>query len=212
MNLTFFHKIHLHETRPLIRKCMPKINFDGNHRTRSDIGYISQRFKGEYFEKSFFPNTLKLWNMLPKNIQSKNLLDFKTEIKCLFKPFKYKHFSKGSKLGNTLLTKIRVGCSDLKQHKFTIGQVESPECLCHHKIEYLEHYFLDCFLYIQERQRLFSIIEHFIPNFPRLNKKQKLDIILKGIDSKNEKLITITKAVQKFIITSQRFTSMESVE
>ena len=177
--------------------------------TRSNIGYIPYKFKGANFEKSFFPNTLKLWKKLPKNIKSKNLLDFKTEIKQKIKPPRYKHFSKGQKLGNSLLTKIRVGRSDLNQHRFTVGLSESPDCLCHCKIENPEHYFIDCFLYSLERQILFGLIEHYVPYFKTLNKKQKLDIILRGVDIENEEIlptnITITKAVQRFIISSKRF-------
>ena len=65
---------------------------------------------------------------------------------------------------------------------FLIGLEESPNCLCHFDTESSEHYFLDCFLYSPECQILFNLIEHFIPNFPRLNKKQKHDIILRGVD------------------------------
>ena len=212
LSLSFFHKVHLHETRPLIRNCMPKVNLEALPQTRSKIGYISSKYRGAYFEKSFFPNTLKLWNSLPKNVQSRDMQDFKSEIKRKFKPPKYKHFSKGSKLGNSLLTKIRVGCSDLKQHRFMIGLSDSPECCCHHKIESPEHYFLDCFLYSLERRILFDLIEHFIPNFTKFNKTRKLDIILKGVNIENQELIstniTITKAVQKFILSSKRFTDM----
>ena len=118
---------------------MPKTNFEMNIQTRSNFGYIPSKYKGANFEKSFFPNTLKLWNSLPKTVQNRNLVDFKIEIKSKLKPPKYKHFSKGSKLGNSLLTKIRVDRSELKQHKFTIGQSDSPECLCHHRIESPEH-------------------------------------------------------------------------
>ena len=209
LSLSFFHKIHLGETRPLIKTCMPKVNFGNLTQTRSNIGYIPYKFKGVNFEKSFFPNTLKLWKKLPKNIKSKNLLDFKTEIKQKIKPPRYKHFSKGQKLGNSLLTKIRVGRSDLNQHRFTVGLSESPDCLCHCKIENPEHYFIDCFLYSLERQILFGLIEHYVPYFKTLNKKQKLDIILRGVDIENEEIlptnITITKAVQRFIISSKRF-------
>ena len=184
---------------------MPKVNFENISKTRSNIGYIPQRFKGANFEKSFFPNTLKLWNKLPKEIQSKNLMDFKMEIKRKIKPRRYKHFSKGHKIGNTLLTKIRVGRSELNQHRFTVGLSDSPECLCHFKTETPEHYFLDCFLYSQERRILYSLIEHYIPNFQTYNKKQKFEIILKGIDIDNTDIlstnISLTKAVQRFIIT-----------
>ena len=89
LSLSFFHKVHLYETRPLIRTCMPKVNLEINHQTRSQIGYISSKYMGASFEKSFFPNTLKLWNSLPKNIQSRDLQDFKSEIKRRFKPPKF---------------------------------------------------------------------------------------------------------------------------
>ena len=189
---------------------MPKVNLINSMSTRSNIGYIQEKFKGEVFEKSFFPNTLKLWNNLPKDFQrNKDLLDFKTKIKQQIKPPRYKHFSKGQKLGNSLLTKVRVGRSDLKQHRFMIGLEDSPNCLCHFDTESPEHYFLDCFLYSPERLILFNLIEHYIPNFPRLNKKQKLDIILRGVDIDNPEIlstnITLTKSVQNYIISSKRF-------
>ena len=132
------------------------------------------------------------------------------------KPPKHKHFSRGSKIGNSLLTRIRVGRSFLNQHKFTIGFSDTPECLCHHKIESPEHYFLDCFLYSPERQILFNLIEHNIPNFKNLNKKRKIDIILRGINIDNPDYLQlntkITKAVQNFILNTKRFTESEQTD
>ena len=59
LSLSFFHKIHLGETRPLIKTCMPKVNFGTTTQTWSNIGCISYKFKGANFEKSFSPNTLE---------------------------------------------------------------------------------------------------------------------------------------------------------
>ena len=82
-------------------------------------------------------------------------------------------------------------------------------CLCHSREESPFHYFLDCFLYLPERQTLFEKIEHYIPNFPNLPKCKKLDIILKGIHIDNPDLIplntTLTIAVQNFILQTNRF-------
>ena len=212
LSLNFFHKIHLQETRPLIKTIMPKLDWEKQCLTRSKGGYIPFKYKNEKFNNSFFPNTLKLWNSLSKDIQSKDVFEFKISIKQEINPPKYKHFSKGSKLGNTLLTKIRVGRSDLKQHKFTIGLSDSSECFCHSKVESPEHYFLDCFLYLRERQTMIDLIEHYVPNFKRLNKKQKLDIILAGVNPENYELlstnITLSKEVQNFILSTKRFTAM----
>ena len=165
MSVNIFHKIHLYETRPLIRKCMPKVNLQNNLNLRNKHGYVPFPYKGDKFNSSFFPNTTKIWNQLPKNIQCQNIEEFKKSTKTMFKPQKYKHFSRGSKLGNTLLTRIRVGRSDLNQHKFTIGMVDNPECMCHFRSDSPEHFFLDCFLYLPERQILFGLIEPYVPFF-----------------------------------------------
>ena len=97
-----------------------------------------------------------------------NLIDFKEYTNKEYKPVRCKHFSRGSKIGNKLLTKIRVGRSDLNQHKHVIGLSDTPECLCHFRQESPLHYFIDCFLYLPERQTLFSLIEHNLQIF--LNK------------------------------------------
>ena len=96
------------------------------------------------------------------------------------------HYSRGSKLKNCLLTRLRVGRSDLNLHKFTIGQVDKPECICHSKEESTKHYFLDCFLYTAERQTLFALVEHYIPKFTRLSKAAKFDILLYGHKTEDE--------------------------
>ena len=102
------------------------------------------------------------------------LADFKTYTKKELKPTRHKHFSKGNKSSNKLLTRIRVGRSYLNQHRYSIGLSESPQCLCHFREESPLHYFIDCFLYLPERQAVFSLIEHYIPHFTNLNKKPKI--------------------------------------
>ena len=113
------------------------------------------------------------------------------------------------KYSNSLLTRIRVGRSYLNQHTFSIGHADSPECLCHHREETPLHYFLECFLYSQERQALFGLIEHYIPNLSSFTKQKKLDIILRGVNIDNDDFlstnISLTIAVQNFILLTKRF-------
>ena len=141
-------------------------------------------------------------------MKASNITDFKTFTNTM-KPTRYKHFQKGNKYANSLLTRIRVGRSQLNQHTFSLGQIDSPECLCHHREESPMHYFLDCFLYLQERQAMFQLFEHYIPNFTNFSKKQKLQIILNGIYPDAEDLfrtnITLTIGVQNFILQTKRF-------
>ena len=177
--------------------------------TRSKGGYIPFKKVNSKFDKSFFPHTTVLWNNLPKSVKCKDLTDFKLYIKTEFKPPRFRHFSRGNKHANSLLTKLRVGRSDLNLHKFTIGIIDSPLCDCHFREESTSHYFLDCFLYTHERQILFGLIEHFIPKFKTFTKAKKLEIILRGFEIHNDDFIqlnsTLTIAVQNFILNSKRF-------
>ena len=148
LSLCLFHKIHLHETRPLVRSCMSKLDYEKKYLTRSKGGYSPYPYFGTKYSNSFFPYTAKMWNNLDVSTQVMPLKDFKMQLKKDLKPIKYKHFSKGSKIGNSLLSRIRLNRSDLNLHKFDIGLHETPECSCHAKSESSIHYFMDCFLYI----------------------------------------------------------------
>ena len=137
------------------------------------------------------------------------LIDFKIKLKEELKPKRYRHFGKGSKIGNRLLTRIRLERSDLNSHKFTIGQSESSECLCHSKYESSQHYLIECFLFSCERQTLINQVEHFIPNFKTFSKSLEYKILVMGINADdpdfNRTNTSISIAVQNFILKTKRF-------
>ena len=57
LGLNIFHKIHLHETRPLIRSCMQPLDCQNIHNIRSKTkgGYLPYKRYGVKFTNSFFP-------------------------------------------------------------------------------------------------------------------------------------------------------------
>ena len=69
LSLNFFHKIHRHKTRPLIKSCMPKSDIEKSQTTRLKGGYIPFKYEHKIFNTSFFPNTLKLWNNLTNQVK-----------------------------------------------------------------------------------------------------------------------------------------------
>ena len=150
LGLSMFHKIHLQETRPLVRSCLTKLDFEKKHLTRSKGGYSPYPNYGVKYLSTFFPYISKLWNNLDTSTQLMALSDFKTKLKANLKPDKIKHFANGSKVGNILMTRIRLDRSDLNLHKFTIGHSDTPQCMCHAKQESSLHYLIDCFLYSNE--------------------------------------------------------------
>ena len=153
LGLSLLQKIHLHETRPLVRNCMSELDYAKKYLTRSKGAYSPYPNYGVKYGNSSCPYMTKLWNNLIVSTQLMALPDFKDQLKIEFKPIKIKHYSKGSKIGNTLLTRIRLDRSDLNLHNFTIGLSETPECLSHANKESSLHYLIECFHYSGERHR-----------------------------------------------------------
>ena len=60
---------------------------------------------------------------------------------------------------------------------------------------------------------MFGLIEHYVPNFTRLNKKNKLELILRGVNIDNDDFLQtntiLTKSVQNFILQTKRFSSID---
>ena len=197
-------KINLHETRPLLRKCMMELDYAKKYLTRSKGGYSPYPNYGVKYGNSFFPYMTKQWNNLNVSTQLMALPDFKEQLKMELKPKKSGILPKVPNLAILRLTR-----SDLNLHKFTIGLVETSECLCHANKESSLHYLIECFLYSGECQTLFSLVEHYIPNFLQLNKSKKYEILVNGINNENPDFyytnISISIAVQHFIFKTKRF-------
>ena len=104
----------------------------GGRHTALDIFRFAV-FLNNKFSNSFFPFISKIWNNLPNATKSKNLFDFKAQMKTDIKPERHKHFSVGPKESNQLMTRFRTGRTNLNLDKFTIGQSDEPNCMCHAK-------------------------------------------------------------------------------
>ena len=98
LGLSLFHKIHLYQTRPLVRTLMTTVN-DG-HSLRNNGCYKQHKFSSIKFNNSFIPYYTKLWNSQPNVIKcERDVTIVKTMLKVNFCPPKFKHLSYGSKKG-----------------------------------------------------------------------------------------------------------------
>ena len=155
LSLTVFHKISLNLTRPLIRKCMPSTKINTKN-TRSSVPYNPFPYKHEFFSKTFFPYTTKLYNKLPHSIRKeRDILEFKSRLKQYYNYKKVKHFSRGiSKYANSLHTQLRLGRLYLSAHGFAINVNNSNLCICSRPE--MTKYFFTCFLYQEEQKVLYE--------------------------------------------------------
>ena len=114
------------------------------------------------------------------------MLDFKSKLKEKYKDRKVRHFSRGiSKLSNSFHTQLRLGCSFLAAHGYAIVLNDSDLCLCW-RPETTKHYFWDCFLFQEERSKLFCKFSQILPGFTNFSKSKQLDTILFGINLGNK--------------------------
>ena len=207
LGITLFHKIHRNETRPLIKSNMQPWD-TGSKNTRSGGKYLPFRFKSLKYNNSFFPYFTRHWNMLSKEQKCLNLPDFKTELKKLYKPPKYKHLGRGNKYACSLLTQIRVGNSFLKADSFKTGHTDTNFCSCGY-IEDSKHFFTKCSLFDEQRQILFNKMKEFIPNFQLLSTTRQLEILLMGYEYDNPEMTRINTKImvisQNYILQTKRF-------
>ncbi len=134
--------------------------------------------------------------------------DFKEHMSSVLKPPKwspkYKHFRNGSKLGNSLLTQLRIGRSTLNAHTYSLGLTESPACSCDYRENTTTHFLLDCDLFETQRLILYNKIEQYIPNFNNLTRKNKCDLLLNGKNINDQQYSFInhkmTIAMQKYLL------------
>ena len=163
---------------------------------------------GSKFNNSFFPYFSKKWDGLKNSLKNTVIFtEYKQKLKHIFKPIRYRHYSYGSRLGNKLWTRLRLGTTYLNSHNFAIQKTKSPSCMCHFNNETPTHYLLDCFLYTVERQLLFDQVSQLVTNFFQLPKFKKMEILLYGQQNSDHFDINlkIAKYVQTFILQSKRF-------
>ena len=101
--------------------------------------------KHDFFENSFFPSNIKEWNNLDLHTRkSKSISIFKINILKFIRPKPnnayYCHNPKGIKL----ITRLRLGLSHPREHKFkhSFQGCLNPLCLCSNEIETSTHYLL----------------------------------------------------------------------
>ena len=85
----------------------------------------------DYYDRSFVPASIKLWNELPPDIRGiKSHKALKAKLKIASSKKVPKCYSYGKRIQNILHTKLRLGCSDLNFDKHFIGLVPNNLCTC----------------------------------------------------------------------------------
>ena len=129
--------------------------------TRHVANIRSLSFKHNFFKMTFFPSTISEWNKLDpslRNSASHNV--FKNSILKSIRPSLNKIFQCQSPKGIKLVTRLRLGLSHLREHKFKYSFQDTLNSLfsCGLDIETRSHYFLHYPLFHAEQSTLLNNI------------------------------------------------------
>ena len=180
LGLSMFHKIFHNNVRRLIKSFMPPF-IERNHITLSNDVYKNFPRASEKYYNSFIPHMTRVWNCLEKSVRNELDIEmFKVKLKNKLKPPKHQHYKYGNKYINSLMCQLRVGRTYLKADSFAIGLSENNRCECCEK-ETVHHYFY-CRNYEREHNVLFTKLNEIIPKFCKYKKKDKISILLYGVN------------------------------
>ena len=156
-------------------------------------------FKSEYFKNSFIPNVIYEWNKLDPHIRSSASYNlFRNTLLQFIMPAQKKTLNINDSVGVKLLTRLRLGFSHPREHKFRHGfrDILNPLCSCSIEAEIFAHYFLRCHFYNANRSTLMNELNEIDSSFSPTNEKKFVELILyssgKFDDKKNHKILMCT--------------------
>ena len=131
------------------------------HLTRNPDNISQIRTKHNFFKNSFFPSTINEWNNLDQDIRSSESVGvFKSKILKFIRPKPNSIYNCDNPKGIRLITRLRLGLTHLRKHKFkpSFQDCLSPLCLCRNDIETSSHFLLQFPIYSNERMTLKILI------------------------------------------------------
>ena len=154
-NKITFYKIMHNQAPAYLKDIIPPQRMENtgyNLRNRDNLQLIHARTTSH--QTSFFPSQVRVWNSLPPEIRHiGSVRDFKVHLALSDKKCK-KYYYAGSRYGQIIHARMRMGCSPLRHDLKQMKVVEEEKCDCGHDVEDVEHFFQHCTLYTNIRNTL----------------------------------------------------------
>ena len=205
--LCLFYKVFKNDHPKYLFNVIPVRSTPYATRTVGNIPLIKK--KHNFFKNSFFPSAIIEWNNLDPNLRNcKSISVFKEKILNFIRLSPNSFFDCHNPKGIKLITRLRLGLSHLREHKFkhSFQDTINPLCNCGQDIESSTHFFLHCPFFINERRTLLSTIRSLDSKLLDCSNYYLTQTLLFGntsqISSNNFKIIN---ASIDYILLSKRF-------
>ena len=133
--------------------------------TRNSVQIIEPQCRINCYQKSFFPDCIKIWNLLTNEVVNSTSINvFKINLLMLpafahskrsLDALQYSNVANGH--NGRLITQFRLGLSPLRNDLFTYNITDNPFCAsCGQSLETLNHFLFECLKYSQHRLTLMN--------------------------------------------------------
>ena len=158
---------------------------------------------------TFFPSTITEWNKLDMSIRNSARLNiFKGRLLQFVRPLENSVFTCHNPIEIKYLTRLRLGFSHLRYHKFKHGFLYAldPLCSCSTAVENTVHYFLHCSNFSTARNIFLDEIAIVDRSIIDQGEIKIIETFLYGnpIYSVNDKKIILDASI-KYILETKRF-------
>ena len=155
--LCLFYKIIKSKSPPYLFNLIPSTC--KLQTTRNSDNITPFKVRHNFFKNSFFPSVIGEQNKFDLEIRNSASLEiFKKHLLYFIRLNSNSVFNINNPLGLKLLTRLRIGLSHLKEHKFkhNFQDPVDPLCSCGNDMESKVHFFLHCPNFTTQRQSLLN--------------------------------------------------------
>ena len=152
-----------HLTPDILSDLVPQYVRESNPKAYEIHTTYRQFMHGQIFPLILFlPATVRDWNNLPLHVRKSDSLEtLKKYLNSDLSPSP-SFYNAGSRLGQVLHTRLRLGCSSLNAHLYSRNLVESTLCACG-EIEITTHFIFKCPNYSVIRQTYLTDLFNNVP-------------------------------------------------
>ena len=205
--LTTFYKIWTNKAPLYLFNLIPVSNNFYSTRSAHDIPPFKAHH--DFFKNTFFPSSVKEWNILDASIRNAESFSvFKKKILSFIRPTPNSVFNCHHPKGLIFLTRLRLGLSHLREHKFNhnFQDTVNPICSCGQEIETTSHFLLHCSLYSHNRINFLNNIKSIKKDALEKSDKILTNFLLYGDTSlTTENNTSILNFTMEFLLDSGRF-------
>ena len=181
--MLFFFKIVNGMAPSYLHAIIPSLN-SVCYRMRGKRDYHTIAARTEGFQNSFFPYCVSQWNNLDiavRNLPSPS--SFKLNLLKFFRPKPNSLYGIHDSKGVSMLNRLRVGFTHLREHKFRHNFIDTddPFCNCRtNAIESTEHFLLHCPTFSIPRKKLFDNLTNINTSLMQLSESHLVHTLLYG--------------------------------